>query len=162
MSKEKVCDRSLLDLDDGLQQSGIEQFAIRLVLDGDTDIFVPESIRQHCREYHAEQSRGKSTALLVSVRHRERVRCLSVTQQTGHHAVMELATYCNELIRASKLPHDPPEPLSADRVEGVVQVTMLPHALLLEFVGGEYCVIGPFTCSQATLALFKATLVQVL
>jgi len=135
----------------------------------DATITVPEGIRQHCQEHQAEQHQGQDTTLFDSVGHWEGFRWFTVVEDSGHHAIMELADDCDESARAAEFLHDLPKAFPADRIEGLgqvnegrVEVVMLFHALLLELTSSKDHITGPTTHTEATLALREVALLQVL
>ena len=144
VSKEKVAKNSFLHRSNSLQPPGVEQFPIGPIPDVDAKITVPEGVRQHCRENQAEQCRGLDTTLFDSVGHWEGFGWFTIVEDSGHHAVMELADDCDESARAAKFLHDLPEAFPADCIEGLgqvnkgrVKVAMLFHALLLELTSSK-------------------------
>jgi hypothetical protein len=82
---------------------------------------------------------------------------------------VELPQHVNELVRASKLSHDLPQPFATDGVECFskvnkrrVEISVLFLALFLELAGGKNHVNRPTTFSEATLTLWQVSILQVL
>ena len=159
VSKEKVSENSLLHLRGGLHSPRVEQLPIRSELDVDARLALSKGVSQQSLEHLAEQCRGQVTALFDSFGHREGFRGFPILEDSGHHAVVELADYCNECAWTAEFSHDFPKSILADSVEslgqvnkGRVEVAVLFHTFFLKLTGSKY-VGGSLACAEAALTL---------
>ena len=95
-------------------------------------------------------------------------RGFTVVEDSGYHAVAELADYCNECAWTAEFSHDFPKSVWADSVEslgqvnkGRVEVAVLFHTFFLKLTGSKYHVGGSSACAEAALTFREETLLQV-
>lgn len=74
------------------------------------------------QKHHAERCQSKHAALFDTIGYWEEVCLVAIITNTRSHV---LVGNCNELFRAADPGHDPPEPFSADCVEGLGQALVM-------------------------------------
>ena len=143
--EEKVSENSLLHLRDDLQSPRVKQLSVSLNL-----MLVPGSHSLKASVSIAENNMlnsvgARTQPCLNSVGYWEGFGGFAVFQDSSHHAIMDLADYCDERAWAAEFFHDFPESLPTDCIEGLgqvnegrVEVMVLFHAFLLELVGTAF------------------------